>query len=125
MRLIFRIPRDTRLVEFASGWGMLLSALLIPQPYIGEQMLELSPAAGWSMFLGTLGLLHLITVYIANHAEMLRAFLGLLAGLFWVWIALLTIDEPDATQFAAFALGIGNLMAFIVHALAVHWSWNR
>lgn len=120
-----KIPRDTRLVEFASGWSMLLAALLLPNDAIYEDLLIHSPQPGWIAFLGLAGLLHLIAVYRFEEADMLRAALSFLGGLFWVWVGMLGFVEPCLADFAAFALGVGCFMAFIVNGLSVHTAWNH
>jgi hypothetical protein len=120
-----RIPRDTRLIEFASGWALLLTALLLPAETLSADLLQASPGLGWVVFLGLTGVLHLVTVYLMEEIEMLRAALCFVSGTFWIWVAMMGLRDPHIEDFAVFALGVGCLMAFLVNSLAVRWTWNH
>jgi hypothetical protein len=124
-QMSIKIPRDTRLVEFASGWAMLLAALMLPNDAIYRDLVMHSPEPGWIAFLGVAGLLHLVAVYLFEQADMLRAVLSFVGGMFWMWVGMLGMVEPSLSGFSAFALGVGCFMAFVVNGLSVRTSWSH
>jgi hypothetical protein len=120
-----KIPRDTRLLEFASGWAMLLTAFFMPFELIASNTYPYTPVQGGVLFIGLAGFLHLVTLYKYEHADILRATLCFVGGLFWTWLAVLQFKYPTTTTFAAYTIGFGNYLAFIVNALAARESWNQ
>lgn len=119
-----RIPRDTRLIEYASGWAMLMTALFLPFDVVAIKMYPYTPVQGGVIFIGLIGLLHIVVIQKYEHADVLRAVLCFVSGLFWTWLSVLQFSSPTLTTFAAYTLGFGNYLAFVVNSLTVSSTWN-
>ena len=128
MNLSTFLPQDTRAIEFISAFALLLTSMFIMfGAPISPWMLELHSREFWVMVLASFGIVQLIGVVRDSFsAEVIRAIVTWLVGMFWVWLSLeYLIDTVRATEVAALILGVSNFYAFVLNlSLLMRSKWN-
>lgn len=128
MNLSTFLPQDTRAIELVSAFALLLTCLVIALGApMSQWMLEIHSRGFWVMVLGAFGAIQLIGVVRDSiSAEVVRAIVTWLVGMFWVWVSLeYLIDKVRVTEIASFILGVSNFYAFTVNlSLLMRSKWN-
>jgi len=118
------MPQDARAVDIISGLSLLGVALqIVVFGYEGKEFLAIMVWPFWALLLSALSVLQIISIYLHPFAETLRSIVTGIAGLFWVYIFLVTCNEVGFSPLALF-VGIGCLYSAIITALYVGQSWK-
>jgi len=120
------LPQDSRAVEIASAWAMIVMSFGMGLKLVDSSVLNTAHSAHfWITCLALLGLLQFWSLVLHPSAEVLRCLLAWVAGTFWVWLSLAD-GPPVPADFPAFTMGIGNLYAFVINInlLRRHHVWN-
>ncbi len=128
MNLSALLPTDTRTIELASAFSLVLTSitLLLGAP-ASAWMLEIHAREFWVIVLSAFGVLQLIgVVHNTYSAEVVRVIVTWVVGAFWVWISFeYMIEVVRPTEVSAFLLGVSNLYAFVINLnLLVRGKWK-
>ena len=128
MNISTLLPRDTRAIELVSAFALITTSVIIALGApMSPWMLDIHSRSFWVMILGSFGTIQLIGIVRESvSAEVVRAIVTWLVGMFWVWVSLeYLVDIVRVTEIASFILGVSNFYAFTINFSLLLWSkWN-
>lgn len=118
------LPQDARVVEIASGFGLIALVVVLAFGVRVANLLDVQPFEFWMVMCAALGVLQVISL-LSDELDFLRCAVSLFTGSLWVWLSLIGIGTYiDPSDFAAFFLGISNLYAFSLNSLILKAAWK-
>ena len=125
MKISTILPRDTRAIELISAFALMTTSVVVAfGAPMSPWMLDIHSRSFWVMILGSFGTIQLIGIVRDSiSAEIVRAIVTWLAGMFWIWVSLeYLVDKVRVTEIASFILGVSNFYAFTINFSLLLWS---
>ena len=109
------LPQDSRTVEIASAWAMMMMSVGIgAHIVVVDTLMTAHNIPFWVTCLALIGMLQFWSLVIHPSAEVLRCILAWVSGIFWIWLSFAD-GKPSPADFSTFTLGIGNLYGFVIN----------
>lgn len=125
MKISTILPRDTRAIELVSAFALITTSVVVAfGAPLSSWLLDIQSRGFWIMILGSFGIIQLIGIVRDSiSAEIVRAIVTWLVGMFWIWVSLeYLVDKVRVTEIASFILGVSNFYAFTINFSLLLWS---